>query len=299
MLLSSLLDAKFIKPGLVARTKDQVIQVLLDEMFTHYRFQHSRDEVQQAISAREALRGTVFRSGLAVPHARIELFNDILIAIATLKDPIIEDGITIRMVVLILTSKTTSNLYLNCLAAFTKISTDNATFGNLIQAVNAEEIINHIQVMNIEVKPELTVEQIMVNHIVSVLPTMPVRQVIDIMCENDVSYVPVVGSNGSFLGERSVLEIMRLGIPNYAQMIGNVNFLKAFEPLEELLAKEETIQARDVMEPPTNTFSRQTSVVEAVFTFTKTRKRHIPVIENHQIVGLVSYMDILTKVLRA
>jgi CBS domain-containing protein len=57
--------------------------------------------------------------------------------------------------------------------------------------------------------------------------------------------------------------------------------------------------ARDVMEPPTNTFSRQTSVVEAVFTFTKTRKRCLPVVENHQLVGLVSYMDILTKVLRA
>jgi signal-transduction protein with cAMP-binding, CBS, and nucleotidyltransferase domain len=53
------------------------------------------------------------------------------------------------------------------------------------------------------------------------------------------------------------------------------------------------------MEPPTNTFTRQTSVVEAVFTFTKTRKRHIPVVDNRQIVGLVSYMDILTKVLRA
>ena len=299
MLLSSLLDAKFIKLGLAARSKAEVINLLLDEMFTHYRFQHSRDEVQQAINARETLKGTVFPTGLAVPHARIDLFNDILIAIATLKEPIEEDGIPIRMVVLILTSKTTSNLYLNCLAAFTKMSTDHTTFNQLIESANAEEIINHIQVMNVEVKPELTVEQIMVHQIVGIEPTASVRQVIDLLCEHNISYLPVIGSNGTFMGEITVLEVMRLGIPNYAQMIGNVNYLKAFEPMEELLAKEETILARDVMEPPTITFSRQTSVVEAVFTFTKSRKRHIPVVENHQVVGLVSYMDILTKVLRA
>lgn len=299
MLLSSLLDSKFIKLRLAVRTKDEAIQSLLDEMFTHYHFQLGREEVQQAIAAREALKGTVFPSGLAVPHARIELFNDILIGIATLAEPIIEEGIHIRMVVLILTSKTTSNLYLNCLAAFTRMSADPQIFEHLIASANAFEIINHIQVMNVEVKPELTVEQIMTTRIIGVQPTDPVRTVIDIMCENDVSYVPVVGSNGTFLGEITVLEIMRLGIPNYAQMIGNVNFLKAFEPMEELLAKEGAIQARDVMEPPTNTFSRQTSVVEAVFTFTKTRKRCIAVVENHQLLGLVSYTDILTKVLRA
>jgi PTS system nitrogen regulatory IIA component len=299
MQLSSLLDARFMKLNLPARTKNEVIQVLLDEMFTHYHFQLSREEVHQAISAREALKGTVFASGLAVPHARIELFNDILIGVATLKTPIEEDGIKIRMVVLILTSKTTSNLYLNCLAAFTRISKDETTFSSLTKAANADEMINAIQVMNIEVKPELTVDHIMVAQVIGVPPTATVRQVIDSMCENDISYVPVIGSNGTFMGEISVLEVMRLGIPNYAQMIGNVNFLKAFEPMEELLAKEETILARDIMEPPTNTFSRQTSVVEAVFTFTKTRKRHIPVVDNRQIVGLVSYMDILTKVLRA
>lgn len=298
MQLSSLLDPEFIKLKVKANNKNEVIQMLLDEMFAHYQFQLSRDQVQEAIASREALKGTVFPSGLAVPHARIDLFNDILIGVATLKTPIIENDIEIKLVVLILTSRTTSNLYLNCLAAFGTMSKNDDFMGKLSGLSNAHDAIDLIGTLNIEVKPELTVENIMTFNLITVQPSTPIREIIDIICEGDISYVPVVGPNGSFLGEITVFEIMRLGIPNYAQMIGNINFLKAFEPMEELLAKEDTILARDIMEPPTNTFSRQTSVVEAVFTFTKTKKRHVPVVENSEIIGLVSYMDVLKKVLR-
>jgi len=298
MQLSSLLDPEFIKLRVKAGSKIEVIHMLLGEMFAHYQFQLTQDQVQQAILAREALKGTVFPTGLAVPHARIELFNDILIGIATLKTPIIEDGQAIKLVVLILTSRTSSNLYLNCLAAFSRLSKNPETMAKLTGAGDSHEIINLVSNLDMEVKPELTVENIMTFELTSVPPATPIRSIIDLMCEGDISYVPVVEANGHFLGEVTIFEIMRLGIPNYAQMIGNTNFLKAFEPMEELLAKEDTILARDIMEPPNNTFSRQTSVVEAVFTFTKTRRRHVPVVENHQIIGLVSYMDVLKKVLR-
>lgn len=298
MLLSSLLDPEFIKPKIKAATKDEVIQVLLDEMFGHYQFQLSRKDVHEAISAREALKGTVFPSGIAIPHARIELFNDILIGIASLKTPIVEDGVEIRLIVLILTSKTTSNLYLNCLSSFIKISQDKAVFDKLCAAGNPHDVIAVIQSVGSEVRPELTIENIMTKDVVSVPPQTPIREVIDLFIENDVSYLPIVERNGTFLGEITVLEILKLGIPNYAQMIGNINFLKTFEPMEELLAKEDKIVARDVMEPPTNSFTRQTSIVEAVFTFTKTRKRQIPVLDKQQLAGVVSYMDVLKKVLR-
>ena len=298
MLLSSLLDPEFIKPKIKATSKDEVIQVLLDEMFAHYQFQLSRKEVHGAIAAREALKGTVFPSGIAVPHARIELFNDILIGIASLKTPLVEDGIEIKLIVLILTSKTTSNLYLNCLSSFIKMSQDPELFAKLCSAGNAHDIISIVQGVGSEVRPELTVENIMTKEVVSVPPGTPIRDVIDMFCENDVSYLPIVAHNGTFLGEITVLEILKLGIPNYAQMIGNMNFLKAFEPMEELLAKEDKLFAKDVMEPPTNSFTKQTSIVEAVFTFTKTRKRQIPVLENQQLAGVVSYMDVLKKVLR-
>lgn len=298
MQLSSLLDPQFIKTKVRADGKGEVVDLLLDEMFGHYQFQLSKEQVRSAIAAREALKGTVFPTGLAVPHARIELFNDILIAVAALERPIVEDGVEIRLVVLILTSRTTSNLYLNCLAAFARISKDAALMDALCAADSSADAHAKIAALEMEVKPELTVEHIMSYDLVSVQPGAPIREVINIMCENDMSYVPVVGPGGSFLGEITIFEVFHLGIPNYAQMIGNINFLKAFEPMEDLLAKEDNIMARDIMEPPTNIFTRQTSVVEAVFTFTKTRKRHVPVVESHQIIGLVSYMDVLKKVLR-
>lgn len=298
MLLSSLLDPELVKVRVKAATRTEIIHHLLEEMFKHYQFQLSYEEVLGAVQAREELGGTVFPTGLSVPHARIDLFNDILIGVATLKTPIEENGIEVRMVVLILTSKTTSNLYLNSLSAFAKLSQNQEMFGKILAAASAAELLGIIQAATIEVKKELTVEHIMTSPLISVKPETSIRHIIDTFVENDLSYVPVIDDEGNFKGECTVLEILQLGIPNYAQLIGNINFLKTFEPLEELLDKEDSIQVKDVMDQPTHSFTKGTSIVEAVSTFIKARRRQIPVMEGSRIVGIVSYMDIVKKVLR-
>lgn len=298
MLLSSLLDPELVKVRVKATNRAEIIHQLLEEMFKHYQFQLSFEDVLGAVRAREELGGTVFPTGLSVPHARIDLFNDILIGVATLKTPIEENGVEVRMVVLILTSKTTSNLYLNSLAAFAKLSQNQEMFAKILSSSSPSELLGVIQAATIEVKKELTVEHIMTHPLISVQPETTIRQIIDNFVENDLSYLPVVDAEGNFKGECTVLEILQLGIPNYAQLIGNINFLKTFEPLEELLDKEDSIQVKDVMEQPTHSFTRSTSIVEAVSSFIKSRRRQIPVMENGKIVGVVSYMDIIKKVLR-
>ncbi len=298
MQLSSLLDPEYIKVKVKSESRTELTSLLLGEMFARYHFQIPHQDLTAAIAERETLGGTTFATGIAIPHARIDLFNDILIGIAIPAAPFMDNGVLIRMVVLILTSKTTSNLYLNCLASFVKLSKNTAVFESLGLLSSAQEVISSIQSQNIEVKTELTIEQIMTHEMYSVTPDTPIKQVIDLMAEKSISFVPVIGNDNVFQGEITVLEILNLGIPNYAQMIGNINFLKTFEPMEELLAKEEKILANEIMDVPTNSFTSQTSIVEAVFTFTKTRKRQIPVLDGQKIIGVVSYMDILRKVLR-
>jgi len=298
MLLSSLLDPELVKTRIKVASREEAIQILLKEMFAHYQFQIGHDVVLNAVKDRENLGGTVLPTGLSVPHARIDLFNDILIGIASLKTPILENGIEVHTVVLLLTSKTTSNLYLNSLAAFAKISQNKELFAKINAAATPTELISLIHASNIEVKKELTVEHIMGTTIISVSPEDNLKAVIDLFVEHNINYLPVIDSSQAFVGEITVLDTLRLGIPNYAQMIGNISFLKSFEPLEDLLEKEETIKVRDVFEKPAHTFTKSTSIIEAVSTFTKSRRRYIPVLEDGKLVGIISYMDILKKVLR-
>jgi mannitol/fructose-specific phosphotransferase system IIA component (Ntr-type) len=299
MLLSSLLDPELIKVKIKASTIKEAIEILLETLLAQYSVPLDKESVLQAILAREELGGTILPTGLSIPHARIDFFNDILIGFATLKTSIDVNGVQVRAISLILTSKTTSNLYLNCLSSFARISWNPELFSRIIAAQTSHEIASIIQQSNLEIRKELTVEHIMSTELCTIQPDLPVSKLIDRFIERNTSYIPVVNESMHLIGECSVIDVLRLGIPNYTQIIGNLNFLKTFEPLEELLDKEDSILVHNIMEPPSHSFQRSTSIVEAVSTFTKSRRRHVPVLDGQKIIGVLSFMDILRKVLRA
>jgi hypothetical protein len=87
------------------------------------------EETRKAIFDREALGGTRFPTGIAIPHARFDGYEDLLIAVAVPSSPVPDSPVPIRMMVLMLTSKTGTTLYLNTLGAFLKISRTNSCTG--------------------------------------------------------------------------------------------------------------------------------------------------------------------------
>ena len=106
MKLKSLLDRDFINPRAKVSTKDEAIDLVLKQFFHGYKFKKSQAEIKQAILEREALGGTLLENGMAIPHARLDGFNDLLIGIVIPEQPIIdEDGSKINSLVIFLTTK--------------------------------------------------------------------------------------------------------------------------------------------------------------------------------------------------
>ena len=116
MKLSSLIEKELIITGSNAVTKEeavrQAVRLLIDRNKLHLR----KDEVVNEIFQREELGGTVFKTGLAIPHARLKDYDDIAIAVVIPKEPILESGIHIKCFVIMLTSIAVSSLYLQILA---------------------------------------------------------------------------------------------------------------------------------------------------------------------------------------
>lgn len=299
MLLSDVLEPDFIKLNVATTSWDGLVSQLLDTMYARRAMELPRPEIEAALASRTALGGIHYANGVSIPHARLDLFNNILIGMARPTTPIWHQGNEIKLLVLILTSRTTSNLYLNCLSTILRLLRQPDTFQALLDTPDVAGFMQVISSHDTEIETELSVENIMTSPVMSVAPETPIREVINILTEKGISYLPVLDVDRRFLGELTVIDILKLGIPNYAQLVGNTNQLKTFEPLEELLAREDTLCAGDIMELPTNVFTRDTSIVEAVFTFTKAKRRHVPVLEGDTLIGILSYMDILRKVLRA
>ena len=132
----------------------------------------------------------------------------------------------------------------------------------------------------------------------TIAPSATIREAADLLYRNNSSYLPVVDENEVFVGEITVHELLRIGIPDYAVKIGSLKFLSSFEPFEELLRKEDTTRISEVMVEPAAVLDEQSSVVEAALVLTKHKRRHLPVVKKKKLVGVLSFMDILNKVIR-
>ena len=297
--------ASLLTPGLIFLKrsydgKDEMIEDLVRELFrTRYKITCTEEEVKTALREREDLGGTVFPTGLAVPHARLNDFDDILIAVCVPSKPVSAKGMYIRLMVLVLTGHETSNLYLNTLAAFSKISSETQYFEQLITAETPQSFIQILKKRNFEVKKEILVKAIMSRDFNALHLNNTIKDAIDIFYKHKTTYVPVLDDDNLIAGEFSIFDVFEKGIPHYAQKIQNLNFMKTFEPFEELLEQENAIEVRDVMKKCTVTLGENSSMIEAIMKFTLNRRRNIPVLRDRKLVGVVSLRYIIHKVLRA
>jgi CBS domain-containing protein len=165
--------------------------------------------------------------------------------------------------------------------------------------VNPQGFIQIIKDRAIEVTEELLIGSVMQQQVLFLHPDNTLKETADMFYKNRISYLPVLDRLGNFVGELEVLDLFAIGIPDYALKLENLQFLRQFEPFEELLKKENIIQVQEVMKKVALTIEENAPVVEGIRQFVRSNRRVIPVVKNGKLTGIVSYMDILHKVLRA
>ena len=111
--------------------------------------------------------------------------------------------------------------------------------------------------------------------------------------------LPVVDAQNTYLGEVGVINLLKVGVPDYLMMIDNLNFLSNFEPLEHLFDKEDIVTVREIMYANHVTLSPSTSIIEAVTLMIRYKCRFFSVVENGKLVGVLTAMDVFSKVFKA
>jgi CBS domain-containing protein len=242
---------------------------------------------------------TAFPSGLAIPHIRLEGFKDTVIAMCFLKKPLDFGGQQISWVTLIITDKTSSKVYLNIVAAIAKLSKDKKAMDSLISLPDGHAIYHQIKKMGIEVKKDLCIADIMITNPITINPDALLSELSLIMHGKDVSMVPVIDSSNNYLGEVSILDFLKVGVPDYLMMLDNLNFVGTFEPLEHLFEKQDIMKVKEIMKSDKLILKPETSIIETVFEMMQHKERHLSVVDNGKLVGVVSAMDVFKKVIRA
>ena len=296
MKLSTLIEKDLILVRSKIETREDAVRLAVETLFEKKRIGIDKETIISEINSRDALGGTVFPSGLAIPHARIKDYGDLSIVICIPQRPVMVEDVSVKCFVVMITSAAVSNLYLQVLANFTRLSMDEDFFGKLTGASDAFQIEQLLS--GIYVKKELHVEDIMSNDFGSIAPEANLKELTDQFYMKKTSYLPVIDGAGRFIGEVRINDLIEVGIPNYAMMIGNLSFLNSFEPFEKLMLEEENILVGDIMKKSLVTLSPETSVIEAALEMTQGNYRQLPVVKNGDLVGILNILDILMKVLR-
>lgn len=299
MHLVSLLNPKLIHFEDKRLSRDQILSSMVEKICSTHKFDISAKELLDLIYEREKESPTVYPTGVAMPHVRIDNLDDTIIAVCVPKEPIPETGTQTKIFVLIITDKNVSSLYLNVVAAFMRISKDTEFFSKLLTAGDAHSFVSLIKTAEIVVKDEVTVSDIMTDVPYVINENQTIRQLAEMMKEKGLYYVPVVNDNGDWVGDINILHYLEVSLPDYMRLMNNVNFLRNYEPFEHLYKKEDGVLVKQVMAKAERLLRPEFSIIEAVFEMVRQKKQTFSVVKDKKVVGIITAMDIYKKVVRA
>lgn len=299
MLLSSLLDSRSIIHLDKAEDREGVYRRLVSLICKYHRLPLGEEELFKQVMDREYQTPTAYKSGVAIPHVRLEGFEDTVVGMAFLEEPLDFDGTPISWICLIFSDKSSSNLYLNLVAALLKISKDEALMQQLIGADSGSQVMSIFKKNEIRLKQDVVVADIMVKEAMTITPDTLLSHLGDLLCRTNHSCVPVVDGNGYFLGEVNILNFLKTGVPDYLMMLDNLSFLRTYEPLEKLFELEDKLMVKDIMKKEIQTLKPDTSIPEAVFEMIQQKKRFFSVVdEEGKLAGVLTAMDIFVRIVK-
>jgi CBS domain-containing protein len=144
-----------------------------------------------------------------------------------------------------------------------------------------------------------TVGEIMESEPATVTPETDVQSVIRKMREHELPGIPVVNSGGRLVGIITETDLVLpdddgdLHLPHYVNIFGGTVFLEPIKRFEDRLRKAFASKARDLMTEDPHTVAPDTSVDEAARLIHETGHNRLPVVEDGQLVGVVTRVDVL------
>jgi mannitol/fructose-specific phosphotransferase system IIA component (Ntr-type)/predicted transcriptional regulator len=300
MLLANLLDARAIVHESRILSREQVYQELVERICRYHNLPICGSALLNMILERDQEASTAYPTGIAIPHIRMENYHDTVVGMAFLQTPLDYDGTKVHWVCLIISDKSSSNLYLNLVAALLRMSKDDSIVQTLASQHDGFGVVQYINKQEIQLKKEITISDVMISEPVTISQNALLAELSTLLCSKNLSFIPVVDDSGHYLGEVNILRLLKVGVPDYLMMLDNLSFLRSYEPLEKLFEQEDVLTVKDIMEKKEEYLTPDASIPEAVFEMIQHHKRFYSVVDDKgKLVGVVTAMDIFRKVIKA
>ncbi len=258
-----------------------------------------KDSVIEACIERERATTTVIAPKLAIPHARVDQLDKILVAIGTCTDGIsfsdAERGL-VHVVILILTPKSDPGLYLQALAALTRDMGEPDATECLLKCKTPKEVCKFFSKSIGSLPPYLKAENLMNEEPITIFEHDDLKTVIDCFCVNKVSTLPVVDEEGDLRGVVSLEDLLRLSLPEHLLWMHDLTPILRFEPFADLLRGDRESNVSDFMSEDYITVAAHVPAIQLAKVFLTENVRQILVVDDKKLVGTVDIDAFVSKV---
>ncbi|MCX7014679.1 MAG: PTS sugar transporter subunit IIA [Candidatus Sumerlaeota bacterium] len=292
-------------------TEDQVLlnvqstslEGALDEMLAPFRERLAAiglDSVKQSLLERERKTSTSIIEGVALPHARVDGLQDLLLALGAAAEgvePVGGGPNRLHLIFLILTPLTKNTLMLQTLAAVARLLSSPKTRQALRTVKTPGRALKIIEESGVDVKKTLCANDIMNPADEVARPDMPLAAAMELLVQAPEDGVPVVNDAGELIGELAASDIIAIGLPKYMDLMENPVVLGNLEPFEQFFKKERHLKVADVARKEVMDVEPETPVVQIAHRMITERRRRCYVVRDGKLVGALSRKDIVIKVL--
>ena len=305
MKLSSYLSEKVIIPNIKGNNINELVENLLDQLIENNKtLKNEKMVMKKAVLKREEEASTYLGYGVAVPHARLEHYDDILVAIGFPEKPVMVKTIDnkeeeLKIVILVIADVLKGKKILKIMSGISKLAMKNKVIlDRIIEEKNPVETIKILEAANIEVDHNITAEDLMTNVPKPVKETNTLEDIAKIIIMEKVSGIPVVDKNNNFLGEITERELISFGMPKYTTILNDLNFMTVGEPFENYLINEKTTTIEELYRREgVVTVDREASLMEVSYLFMNRGVTRIYVVESGKYLGIILRSDIIRKIL--
>jgi len=252
--------------------------------------------VVDAVMAREQLVPTVIAPGLAVPHARLEEVDKLLVALGTSQQGVnFKSDEPVNVAIMILTPKDDPGLHLQVLSALAKDFQDLQAVKEISALDSTAAVMNYFDKAKVEILDYLNTKDIMEPISVTMLENDTLNQVIEMFAHNDVVNIPVLDNEGDLRGTVSRMDVLKFSLPEHILWMDDLTAIYRFQPFAEMLRDDEETKLADFMNEQVVTVDENLPAIQVAKMFIVDKLSEIMVTREGRLVGVVRLNSFITK----
>ncbi len=256
-------------------------------------------EIIEEVMLREKRMPTVIASGLAVPHARSEHVDRLLVAMATSTKGIdfaVPGKPKVNIVILVLTPPDDPGLHLQVLAALAKDFMDPRVVQEVASLANPKAVLNYFTSSPVEIPQFLRARDVMIRTPVTLQENNTLGEAIKVFATNNVDEIPVIDGTRELRGVVSLADLLKFSLPEHILWMDDLSSVYRFQPFSEVLQTADETKVADFMREEFIAVNEDIPAVQLAKQFLMNKLPKLLVVDGaNRLAGVVEMKDFCAK----